>query len=307
MCKKGDGVLKGSLFRLVFVFIILFLIGGCAKGSVQPNELAQIRQETQSTLAPIDEAQPTLAVFHHSETMKQAIAKGLITEAEQNKYYPYKKFVVLKNKDLGIRVEDFTEGYDLTSVSGVCRLWVDVTLDNPSEKEINWNSANFKAIDSQGYSYSPAIYGVRGDLSGVIPPGKLVRCQVVFDIPPVKQDYALVYTDPDSKEQVNFTLDIDARNNEIHQEQAAQWAKGKEVNKEKYAKQEEEQRQLELQRQKDQEQLQQNLDKAKEWKVQQVELQNQKSAEMAKELNDFGQKAMTDQALWMQQHGYGKQ
>lgn len=304
--QKGDGVLRGSLFKLVLVFISLILTGGCAKGNVPPNELAQLRQESQSTLAPINEAQPTLAVFHHSETMKQAIAKGLITEAEQNKYYPYKKFVVLKNKDLGIRIEDFTEGYDLTSVPGVCRLWVDVTLDNPSEKEINWNSANFKAIDSQGYSYSPAIYGVRGDISGVIPPGRLIRCQVVFDIPPVKQNYALVYTDPDSKEQVNFTLDIDAIQQEKWQEYLKEQEKIREANKEEYANQEEEQKQRELQRQQDQEQLQQNLDKAKEWKLQQLELQNQKSAEMAKELNDSGQKAMTDQTLWMQQHGYGK-
>jgi len=229
--------------------------------AIQQNEPVQANQDPEDINA-MTQSQQVQTRSRNNETFKQAIATGKIFEAEPGKYYPHKKLVALKNKDFALQVDDFSAGYDITNIYAPCQLTVDVILANPTDKPVFWTYNSFKAIDIQGYSYSPNISGARGDLYGEIPSKDVRRCRLSFNIPPIRQNFSLIYTDVDTKEQVNFTLDINARNNEIQQEQAALWAKEKEANKEKIAKEEAEQKQRELQRQQDEEQRQKDQQKA---------------------------------------------
>lgn len=229
--------------------------------------------------------------FRDSDTYRQTLAAGKIFEADPSKRYGYKALVVLKNKDFGLQVDDYTAGFDITNIYAPCRLKVDVILDNPSEKTTYWSNNSFKAIDSQGYSYSPKIYDARGDSYGDIPPRGLRRCQLSFDIPPVKQNFTLVYTDADTSETINFILNIQARENERYQEQLAAAAKQREANKDKYAKQEEEQKQRELERRQEQEKIQQGMEQAKQWHLQQQQLQDQEAEKYAKKAQEISNQA----------------
>lgn len=283
-----------------WVVVFIFIITSAAGANFKSNDNMQVGELNQSTQRETEEIKSDQPQQNselgstekkddprESEAFKKALAEGKIFEADPDQYYSRQMPVLLKKKDFVVSVEDFTAGYDVTNLSAPCQLKVIVTLDNPTDKEMYWSCNSFKAMDSQGFTYSPNIYGVRGDLSGTVPPIKLRRCQLVFDIPPVRQNFILTYADPDTDEKVNFKLDISARENERYDEQIAAEKKRREENKEEYAKREEEQRQLELQRQKDEEEQRKNEALAEQYMKQQQLEQERKAQEYLDGIEDI--------------------
>jgi hypothetical protein len=271
-CQKRE-VLRMPFYKnrwfwvVVFIFIVASVAGASNNlnsqrtGGEAPGEQVQTQQSqsvgdqgqpaqlqegtgtkelSAAEAGPIKNQPERAKSFRDTEIYKSFLAKGQLVEAEPGKYYQYKKAVVLKNKDFLLEIVDFTAGYDITNIYAPCQLKVDVELGNFSNKTVYWSYRSFKAVDSQGYSYSPNSYSTRGDLYGDIPPRDLRKCQLSFDIPPIRQSFTLIYTDPDTGEQVKFILDINKREEERWQEYLKEQEKNRAENQKGTTQQEQE-------------------------------------------------------------------
>jgi len=231
--------------KWVWIFIVFILVVGlqgayssnlklnsaASKDEANQQQEQDNRNVTEQSISPTERSEITSQKnqFHHSQVVINGIEKGFATEAEPDKYYSYKKYIVLKNKDFSLMVEDFWLGFIINNPASPCQLAVQIVLDNPSDDTVHWSYRSFKVVDSQAYVYSPAEYEMRGDLSGEILPRELRRTTLVFNVPPIQQNFVLTYTDPDDGERVNFYLDVIKRT----QEQRNNYTKPQEGEKEK--------------------------------------------------------------------------
>ena len=189
-----------NLWFWVAVVVILILIGKEASGllikgkSAQTSQVSQsvTTQEVQAAPAPMAPAQIATsttapvttqagqpaasssateqdATAQRNSVIQKAFATGQAVEAQQGQQYPFEKLVLFNNEDVGLCIDQFGCKLEYTGNSTVY-YYVDFGFFNGTNQPYNWDSSQFKLVDSSGFSYSPNIILARGDSNGTISP-----------------------------------------------------------------------------------------------------------------------------------------